>query len=131
MLVPGEPTRLLDFGLARATTSHTVTRANTLMGSLPYLAPEVVAGHPASAASDLFALGVIACECLNGRRIWRATQTLELLVEIARFEGPDAQALAGLPEALKEWVKALLDPVPEKRGSASEALDVLGATTID
>lgn len=30
MLVPGEPTRLLDFGLARGTTSHTVPRANTL-----------------------------------------------------------------------------------------------------
>ncbi len=131
MLVPGQPTRLLDFGLARATTSHTVTRANTLMGSLPYLAPEVVAGQPASAASDLFALGAIACECLGGQRVWRATQTLELLVEIARFEGPDARVLAGLPAALEERVKVLLDPVPEKRGSASEAFDAFGAATID
>lgn len=122
MLVPGEPTRLLDFGLARATTSHTVTRANTLMGSLPYLAPEVVAGQPASAASDLFALGVIACECLSGQRVWRATQTLELLVEIARFEGPDAGVLAGLPAHLKVRVTALLDPMPERRGSAGDAL---------
>ena len=125
MLVTGEPTRLLDFGLARGATTHTVTRANTLMGSLPYLAPEVVAGHPASAASDLFALGVIACECLSGQRVWRATQTLELLVEIAHFEGPDATLLSGLPSALESLMRALLDPDPAMRGSASRALDDL------
>ncbi len=129
MLVPGEPTRLLDFGLARATTSHTVTRANTLMGSLPYLAPEVVAGHPASAASDLFALGAIACECLSGQRVWRATQTLELLVEIARFEGPDASVLARLPAALETLVRTLLDADADKRGSAVVARHKLHQTT--
>lgn len=130
MLVPGAPARLLDFGLARASTSHTVTRVNTLMGGLPYLAPEVVAGHPASAASDLFALGVIACECLSGQRVWRATQTLELLVEIARFEGPDARVLAALPAPLKARVTALLDPLPERRGSAGDALRDLGERTV-
>ena len=92
------------------------------MGSLPYLAPEVVAGQPAGAASDLFALGVIACECLSGQRVWRATQTLELLVEIARFEGPDPRMLAVLPATLKARVTALLDPLRERRGSAADAL---------
>jgi len=129
MLVPGAPTRLLDFGLARASTSHTVTRADTLMGSLPYLAPEVIAGQPASAASDLFALGVIACECLSGQRVWRATQTLELLVEIARFEGPDASVLAGLPAALEALVRKLLDSDADKRGSAVVALHELHRAT--
>ncbi|HWS26042.1 MAG TPA: protein kinase, partial [Xanthomonadales bacterium] len=125
MLVPGAPTRLLDFGLARASTSHTVTRANTLMGSLPYLAPEVVAGQPASAASDLFALGVIACECLSGQRVWRATQTLELLVEIARFDGPDHSLLEALPPGLAGMVQALLNPDPDLRGSARRVLATL------
>jgi ligand-binding sensor domain-containing protein len=130
MLVPGQPTRLLDFGLARAATSQTLTRANTLMGSLPYLAPEVVAGQPASAASDLFALGVIACECLGGQRVWRATQTLELLVEIARFEGPEPGMLAGLPAMLKARITALLDPQPEMRGTAGDALSDFCATMV-
>jgi serine/threonine-protein kinase len=127
MLVPGAPTRLLDFGLARASTSHTVTRANTLMGSLPYLAPEVVAGQPARAASDLFALGVIGCECLSGKRLWRASQTLELLVEIARFVGPDRNTLEALPPGLSDLIQTLLDPDPELRGSARYALDRFAA----
>jgi ligand-binding sensor domain-containing protein len=130
MLVPGEPTRLLDFGLARASTSHTVTRANTLMGSLPYLAPEVVAGQPASAASDLFALGAMACECLSGQRVWRATQTLELLGEMARFEGPDASVLSGLPAALGALLRTLLDPDPGKRGSANKFIEDLSSSLI-
>ena len=120
MLVPGKPARLLDLGLARAISSQSLTQGHALMGSLPYLAPEIVAGQPASAASDLFALGAIACECLGGRRVWKSTRTLELLGEIARFEGPDVRILTGLGAPLAAVVGRLLDPVSTRRGSASE-----------
>jgi ligand-binding sensor domain-containing protein len=127
MILADGSARLLDFGLARAAATSAVTRADTLIGSLPYLAPEVIAGKPASAASDLFALGVLAIECLVGRRLWSGAQTLELVVEIARFEGPSPEILAGLDANLRPLVEQLLDLIPDRRGSSREALVALRA----
>lgn len=117
--------KLLDFGLARAAATSTITRADTVIGNLPYLAPEIVAGKPASAASDLFALGVIGCECLSGKRLWQSTQTLELIVEIARFEGLDQSQLQGLDAPIRTLMHALLDPNPTNRGTAASAAAAL------
>jgi serine/threonine-protein kinase len=56
-----------DFGIAYAAGSVPVTRAGLVMGSPAYMAPERVSGNPATPASDLYALGVVAYECLTGR----------------------------------------------------------------
>ncbi len=51
--------RLTDFGLARLEDSTHVTRPNLVVGTLRFLAPELIQGQPASRQSDLFALGVL------------------------------------------------------------------------
>jgi serine/threonine-protein kinase len=51
--------RLTDFGLARLEDSSRITRPNEVVGTLRFLAPELIDGHPASRQSDLFALGVV------------------------------------------------------------------------
>jgi eukaryotic-like serine/threonine-protein kinase len=56
-----------DFGIAYAAGSVPVTRAGMVMGSPAYMAPERVSGSPATPATDLYALGVVAYECLTGR----------------------------------------------------------------
>ena len=56
-----------DFGIAHAAGSVPVTRAGIVMGSPAYMAPERVSGSPATPATDLYALGVLAYECLTGR----------------------------------------------------------------
>ncbi|MEM1178661.1 MAG: serine/threonine-protein kinase [Acidobacteriota bacterium] len=66
--------KLLDFGLAKLmpmsgehdTTSH-LTLDGTVMGTLPYLAPEQLRGDQAGPAADLFAFGVLLFELLSGR----------------------------------------------------------------
>ena len=50
---------------------------------------------------------------------------LELIVEIARFEAPDAALMTTLAPALRAFVERLLDPDPSRRGSAQEACDRL------
>lgn len=125
MILADGRAKLLDFGLARAASTSTLTRANTVLGSLPYLAPELLSGEPASAASDLFALGAIACECLCGRRLWHGVQTLELVIEIARFEGPDRTLLQGLEPALGALISGLLERDARRRGSACALIERL------
>jgi len=58
--------KITDFGIAHAAGSAPVTRAGLLVGTPAYLAPERVTGAPAAPAGDLYALGVVAYECLAG-----------------------------------------------------------------
>lgn len=58
--------KITDFGIAHAAGSAPVTRTGTLVGTPAYLAPERAAGGPATPASDLYSLGVVAYECLAG-----------------------------------------------------------------
>ena len=58
---------LTDFGLATGTGYTVLTRPGQVLGTLDYLAPELVRGEEATAASDVYALGCVAFECLAGR----------------------------------------------------------------
>jgi len=57
---------LTDFGLAKGAAYTVLTRPGQVLGTLDYLAPELVRGQPATPASDLYALGCVAFECLAG-----------------------------------------------------------------
>ncbi|HTY07634.1 MAG TPA: serine/threonine-protein kinase, partial [Candidatus Edwardsbacteria bacterium] len=58
--------KLTDFGLASATEAMAITDPGTFVGTPAYLAPEQIKGHPATARSDLYALGVVLYETLAG-----------------------------------------------------------------
>ncbi|HEX8435765.1 serine/threonine-protein kinase, partial [Archangium sp.] len=59
--------KVTDFGIARMEGVSVGTQPGTFKGKLPYSAPEVLQGEPATAASDQFALGVVLHELLSGR----------------------------------------------------------------
>ena len=59
--------KVTDFGIAHAAGSAPITRTGLLMGTAGYLAPERAAGASATPASDLYALGIVAYQCLTGR----------------------------------------------------------------
>jgi eukaryotic-like serine/threonine-protein kinase len=58
---------LTDFGLAKGRRHTTLTRVGQLLGTLEYLAPEVLRGTPLGPSADLYALGCVTFECLAGR----------------------------------------------------------------
>ena len=64
--------QVLDFGIASAAGLDTLTLPGTILGTAGYLAPEQARGEPATAASDRYALGVVAFELLTGRRPYAA-----------------------------------------------------------
>jgi eukaryotic-like serine/threonine-protein kinase len=59
--------KVTDFGIASAAGSAPLTRPGALIGTPAYLAPERAAGAPATPAADLYALGIVAYQCLTGR----------------------------------------------------------------
>lgn len=66
--------KILDFGIAKHVESMEHTRSGVVVGTVPYMPPEVRAGVIASARSDLWSLGAIFYECLTGRRLHAALQ---------------------------------------------------------
>jgi serine/threonine protein kinase len=78
--------RLLDFGISHAVTDEigmdqALTGAGLAIGTLPYMAPEQLAGETATAATDMFALGVVLYEMLAGERPFRATTPVAIATE--------------------------------------------------
>ncbi|HEY5335242.1 MAG TPA: serine/threonine-protein kinase [Mycobacteriales bacterium] len=80
--------KITDFGIARATGALSLTRTGTVLGTAHYLSPEQVQGRSASPASDLYALGVVAYECLAGRRPFVADSPLEVALAHQRDPVP-------------------------------------------
>lgn len=60
--------KVADFGLARAVTAHTATANGMLIGTVSYIAPELVTHGHADTRCDVYALGVLLFEMLTGRK---------------------------------------------------------------
>ena len=113
MLTPDGRVKVLDFGIARPIEGGTtVTQAGMAVGTLGYIAPEVLAGRPAGAAADAYALGATLHHALTGAAPGPG--------------GPD-RSLA-LPPELRGVVNDLLAPEPGDRPSAEKAEARLRAT---
>lgn len=77
-------TVLLDFGLARGLEYSTLTRPQTVLGTLPYMSPEQLRGEELDARSDLWSFGVVLYEMLTGELPWQGVTTVKMALEILR-----------------------------------------------
>jgi serine/threonine-protein kinase len=113
--------KLADFGLARSAGGAEVsdlTAAGTAVGTLAYLAPEVLGGAQATSASDVYALGVAAFVGLTGT-LPRAAGSIAELVAAASAPAPRASAVAPwLGVAFDEVLATTLDADPARRPDA-------------
>ncbi|HEY6276278.1 MAG TPA: serine/threonine-protein kinase, partial [Streptosporangiaceae bacterium] len=66
ILAQGGQVKITDFGIASSAGSAALAYTGAMLGTPDYMAPECASGLPASWASDLYSLGVVAYECLAG-----------------------------------------------------------------
>ena len=115
---------IVDFGLALQGKDHPA-EAFRVGGTLPYLAPEVLANRVASRRSDLYALGAALYEAIHGKAPGAVGETSLGGFVREMDAGPRAMPKLppGYPVGLSAWLEALLAPEPERRPSgALEAL---------
>lgn len=125
---PDGTAKVADFGIAVAgDEAQSVTRTGLLVGTPAYLAPERLAGEPASYAADLYSLGAVLFECLAGRRPHEGDDTMALIASVRSERPPPVGALR--PEAdpvLARLVDRALEHDPALRPrSAAEMAAVL------
>jgi beta-lactam-binding protein with PASTA domain/tRNA A-37 threonylcarbamoyl transferase component Bud32 len=115
-----------DFGLARATTANTATGAQ-LLGTIAYLAPELVTRGTADARSDIYALGIMLYEMLTGEQPYKGEQPMQIAFQHATDSVPRPSVKnPGVPEQLDELVLWSTEKNPDERPSdAREMLDRL------
>ncbi len=75
---------LTDFGIARSELVGQLTAAGSVLGTASYISPEQAAGAVATPASDVYALGVVAYQCLAGRRPFEGDNPLEIAMRHVR-----------------------------------------------
>ncbi|MGH3061907.1 MAG: protein kinase domain-containing protein, partial [Gaiellaceae bacterium] len=117
MLDAREGLTVVDFGIARA-TDHTLgmTAPGTVLGTAGYLAPEQAQGLETTAASDRYALGVVAYELLTGGRPFeRGSATAEAAAHIHEPVPPASQRGVGLPRAVDAVFERALAKDPARR----------------
>lgn len=115
-----------DFGLARATTANTATGAQ-LLGTIAYLAPELVTRGTADARSDIYALGIMLYEMLTGEQPYKGEQPMQIAFQHATDSVPRPSVKnPGVPEPLDELVLWATEKSPDDRPvDAREMLDRL------
>jgi eukaryotic-like serine/threonine-protein kinase len=106
MLASNGEVKVTDFGIARATSDHTLTETGTVIGTAHYLAPEQVSGAPATPSSDLYSAGAILYEMLGGRKPFQAETPIAVAMKRLTEDPP---ALRTLRKDVPEPVAAVVD----------------------
>lgn len=115
--------KLTDFGVARIQDSNEVTRTQgSIVGTLKYMAPEQVQGHPIDARTDLFAAGVVLYQLLTGRRPFDDDNDFAIMHQIiGKDPEPPSHINPQLPKTLDGVVaKALAKSRNDRFASARD-----------
>jgi predicted Ser/Thr protein kinase len=131
--------KVLDFGLARlgpagstpltdvvtvsAAPGYPATQEGTVLGTIPYMAPEQVEGQATDARTDIFALGAVVFEMLTGRRAFDGGSPARTMTAILETDPPAVSSLrSGVPPAIDRVVHKCLAKDPEARWQSARDL---------
>ncbi|GGK35034.1 hypothetical protein GCM10010124_29620 [Pilimelia terevasa] len=111
---------LTDFGIARSAIVGQLTAAGAVLGTASYIAPEQATGGTATPASDVYSLGIVAYQCLAGRRPFEGDNPIEIAMKHAQEPPPPLPG--DIPPGIKAIVERAMAKEPEGRWPSAAAL---------
>lgn len=112
--------KLSDFGIARVQQAAGYTKTGEVLGTPQYLSPEQAQGLPATPASDIYALGVVAHELLTGVRPF--DRSTPVATALAHINEPPPPLPPTVPEPLASVVMRCLEKDPARRPASADAI---------
>lgn len=116
---------LADFGIAKAASKSTETRAGVLKGKILYMSPEQAWGKPIDRRTDLYSLGVVLYEMITQRKIFDADSEFSMLEKVrnAVVEFPP-NVFENIPNNFLQVVQKALDKNPDHRYQSAHDMRV-------
>jgi len=129
MLASNGDVKVTDFGVARAVSDHTLTETGMVVGTAHYLAPEQVAGEPATPMSDLYSVGAVMYEMLTGNKPFEADTPIAVAMKRLTEDPPSVRAKRkDTPPAVAQVVDRALARDPAARfANATDMREALEA----
>ena len=125
--------KIMDFGIARAGDSATMTNTGEMMGTPDYISPEQVKGETADGKSDLYACGVILFEMLTGLTPFKGDTAISKIVARVQVPPPSPREHnSDVPAYLERIVLKCLEVDPDLRyQNAEEILEDIKREQVD
>ncbi len=120
LITPEGRVKITDFGIARIADQVPLTATGQVMGTVQYLAPEQASGHTATASTDIYSLGIVAYECLAGKRPF--TGESQVAIAMAQINDTPPPLPDDVPLPVQRLVLACLAKDPNERPQTAAKL---------
>jgi eukaryotic-like serine/threonine-protein kinase len=115
--------RVVDFGVAKASSRLQTTRDGQLKGKLAYMAPEQLLKQTVDRRTDVYAAGVVLWELLTGERLFESDDFGAIVALVLRGDAqPPSSIVSSLPPELDELVLRALASRSEQRFSSAREM---------
>ncbi len=127
LVTNGGIAKIADFGIASVQTVTNVTKSDTIMGSLHYLAPEIARGEKATVQSDIYSLGIMFYELLVGQVPFNGESPVNIALKHMREDLPSVRDInPTIYQSVENIIiKATAKNVENRYQNASQMLDDL------
>jgi len=123
MVLPDGRVKVVDFGIARAAGSDTLTGTGVVLGSTAYLSPEQAGGQPVDERADLYALGCVLYEMLTGHVPFRAETPIATMYRHVNEDAPPPSTIVPIESELEVIVMRCLEKDPKRRFASAAELE--------